>query len=547
VAFFYGWPVILILSITKGLGMKRRQFVQMSVAAGVAAGMIKDAGAAVAGNILEAGVRVQSARMQAGTLTAQSLARQYLARIAKLDKGGPHINAIIELNPDALAIAVEMDRERKAGKVRGPLHGIPILLKDNIATADKMATSAGSLALAGVRARQDAHIVKQLRAAGAVILGKTNLSEWANMRSTHSTSGWSGRGGQTRNPHALDRNTSGSSSGSGAAMAASFATLAVGTETDGSIVSPASTCGIVGFKPTLGLLSRSGIIPIAASQDTAGPMTRSVEDAALMLAAMLGADPDDEATAGSAGKVPDVTQALQRDALRGKRLGVARNFFGSNDALDAIAEQALAVLKAQGAILVDVTIPNTDKYGDTETEVLLYEFKPGLENYLKTYAPDAPIRNMDELIFFNSKQAAREMPYFGQEHLIASAKKGGLDTPEYRKAQTDNRRFAREEGIDKVLRAFKLDALVAPTGGPAWLTDYINGDHYGGSFSSPAAVAGYPHVTVPAGFIKGLPVGLSFVGTAWSDAQMLGLAYAYEQASNARRAPAFVATVNPRL
>ncbi len=526
--------------------MKRRQFVQMGVAAGVAAGMTNEAGAA-AGNILDAGVRAQAARMQAGTLSAHALAKLYLARIAKLDQAGPHINAIIERNPDALTIAAQMDRERKAGKVRGPLHGIPILLKDNIATADQMATSAGSLALASVRARQDAHIVKQLRAAGAVILGKTNLSEWANMRSTRSTSGWSGRGGQTRNPHALDRNTSGSSSGSGAAIAASFATLAVGTETDGSIVSPASTCGIVGFKPTLGLLSRSGIIPIAASQDTAGPMTRSVEDAALMLAAMLGVDSDDDATAGSEGKVVDVVQALQLDALRGKRLGVARNFFGSSDALDAIAERALAVLRAQGAILVDVTLPNTDKYGDTETEVLLYEFKPGLEQYLKTYAPDAPIRNMEELIFFNSKHATQELPYFGQEHLIASAKKGGLDTPEYLQAQKENRRFAREEGIDKVLQAFKLDALVAPTGGPAWLTDYINGDHYGGSFSSPAAVAGYPHVTVPAGFIRGLPVGLSFVGTAWSDAQVLGLAYAYEQASNARRAPAFVASVNPRM
>lgn len=527
--------------------MKRRQFVQMGVAAGVVAGVMKESSAAAATDILDAGVREQSARMQAGTLTSASLTRQYLARIAKLDKTGPHINAIIELNPDALAIAAAMDQERKAGKVRGPLHGIPVLLKDNIATADKMSTTAGSLALAGVRTRQDAHIVKRLRAAGVVILGKTNLSEWANMRSTHSISGWSGRGGQTRNPHALDRNTSGSSSGSGAGIAASFATLAVGTETDGSIVSPASTCGIVGFKPTLGLLSRSGIIPIAASQDTAGPMTRSVEDAAWMAAAMAGVDSADAATAASTAKPFDVSTVLRKDALKGKRLGVARNFFGSNDAVDAIAEQALAVLRAQGAILVDVKVPNIDKYGDTETEVLLYEFKPGLADYLKTYAPDAPIRNMDELIFFNSKQAAREMPYFGQEHLIASSKKGGLDTPDYVKAQADNRRYARAEGIDQVLQEFQLDALVAPTGGPAWLTDYINGDHYGGSFSSPAAVAGYPHVTVPAGFVKGLPVGFSFVGTAWTDAEMLGLAYAYEQASLARRAPAFVATVNPRL
>ena len=527
--------------------MKRRQFVQMGLAAGVAAGVIKEASAAVTGNILDAGVRAQSARMAAGTLTAQSLARQYLARIRKLDKTGPHINAIIELNPDALQIAAAMDAERKAGKVRGPLHGIPVLLKDNIATADKMRTSAGSLALAGAAAVKDAHIVTQLRAAGAVILGKTNLSEWANMRSTHSTSGWSGRGGQTRNPHALDRNTSGSSSGSGAAIAACFATLAVGTETDGSIVSPASTCGIVGFKPTLGLLSRSGIIPIAASQDTAGPMTRSVEDAALMLEAMLGADASDAATKESAGRQFDVAAALQPGALQGKRLGVARDYFGANAAVDAIAESALAVLRAQGAILVDVRVPNTDKYGETETEVLLYEFKPGLADYLATYAPDAPIRNMDELIFFNSKHATQEMPYFGQEHLLASAKKGDLDTPAYRQAQRNNRRFAREEGIDQVLKEHRLDALVAPTGGPAWLTDYINGDHYGGSFSTPAAVAGYPHVTVPAGFVKGLPVGLSFVGTAWTDAEMLGLAYAYEQASKARRLPAFVASVNPRL
>jgi amidase len=527
--------------------MKRRQFVQMGMAAGVAAGVIKEASAATPGNILDAGVREQGARMAAGTLTAESLARQYLARIAKLDKHGPHVNAIIERNPDALTIAAAMDAERKAGKVRGPLHGIPILLKDNIATADKMRTSAGSLALAGAPAVKDAHIVTQLRAAGAVILGKTNLSEWANMRSTHSTSGWSGRGGQTRNPHALDRNTSGSSSGSGAAIAACFATLAVGTETDGSIVSPSSTCGIVGFKPTLGLFSRSGIIPIAASQDTAGPMTRTVEDAALMAAAMLGSDPADPAMKEGAGKQFDFTKALQTGALRGKRLGVARDFFGSNDAVDAIGEQALAVLRAQGAILVDVKVPNTDKYGASETDVLLYEFQPGLADYLKTYAPNAPIRNMEELIFFNSKHAAQEMPFFGQEHLVASAKKGGLDTPAYQKAQRENRRFAREEGIDQVMKEYRLDALVAPTGGPAWLTDYINGDHYGGSFSSPAAVAGYPHVTVPAGFVKGLPVGFSFVGTAWSDAEMLGLAYAYEQASMARRLPTFAATINPTL
>jgi amidase len=407
-----------------------------------------------------------------------------------------------------------------------------------------MSTSAGSLALAGVRATRDAFIVERLRAAGAVIIGKTNLSEWANMRSTHSVSGWSGRGGQTRNPHALDRNTSGSSSGSGAAIAASLATLAVGTETDGSIVSPSSRCGIVGLKPTLGLLSRSGIIPIAHSQDTAGPMTRSVADAALMLAAMTGVDAADAVTKDSQGKVADYAAALRTDGLRGKRIGVARNFFGGNTAIDAIVEKELAVLQAQGATLVDVMVPNTNKYRATELEVLLHEFKPDLAAYLAGYAPHAPVKNMADVIAFNIKHADREMPFFGQEHLIAAEKKPGLDAKAYREALANNLRYSREEGIDKVMREHKLDALVAPTGGVAWLTDYINGDHYGMSFSSPAAVAGYPHITVPAGFTRGLPVGLSFVGGAWSEATLIGMAYAYEQATRHRRAPAYPASVN---
>jgi len=526
--------------------MDRRDFVRLGLAAGAAAGVSPLANAASPGAeaILEAGVREQQARMQAGTLTAVSLAQRYLARIAAIDKAGPRINAVIELNPEALQIAAGLDRERKAGKLRGPLHGIPVLLKDNIATADRMSTSAGSLALDGVRASRDAFITERLRAAGAVILGKTNLSEWANMRSTHSTSGWSGRGGLTRNPYALDRNTSGSSSGSGAAMAASLATLAIGTETDGSIVSPASTCGIVGIKPTLGLVSRSGIIPIAHSQDTAGPMTRSVADAALLLAAIAGVDAADGATKDSQGKSTDYAAALRSDGLKGKRLGVARNFFGSSTAIDAVIEKELALLQAQGAELVDVEVPNTDKYNDSELAVLLGEFRPDLEAWLAAYAPHAPVKSMADVIAFNDKQAARELRYFGQEHLIAAQAKPGLDDPAYREALANNHRYARAEGIDRILREQGLDGLVAPTGGIAWLTDLINGDHYGGSFSSPAAVAGYPHVTVPAGEVHGLPVGISFVGTAWSEAALIGMAYAYEQASARRKAPTFPASVN---
>jgi amidase len=531
--------------------MDRRDFVRLGVAAGAVAGVTaaataapKGGGTTVADDLLDAGVREQAAAMAAGKLTSQKLVARYLARIAAIDKAGPKLHSVIELNPDALRIAAELDRERAAGKLRGPLHGIPVLLKDNIATGDKMSTSAGSLALNGVRATRDAFVAERLRAAGAVIIGKTNRSEWANMRSTHAVSGWSGRGGQTKNPFALDRNPSGSSSGSGAAIAASLATLAVGTETDGSIVSPASSCGIVGIKPTLGLVSRSGIIPIAHSQDTAGPMTRSVADAALMLAAMTGVDASDAVTKESQGKVADYAAALRTDGLRGKRIGVARNFFGGSVAIDEIVEKELAVLKAQGAMLVDVKVPNTDKYNETEVEVLLHEFKPDLAAYLANYAPHAPVKNMADVIAFNEKNASREMPYFGQEHLLAAQEKPGLDAKAYREALANNLRYAREEGIDKVMRENKLDALVAPTGGVAWLTDYINGDHYGMSFSSPAAVAGYPHITVPAGFTHGLPVGLSFVGGAYSEATLIGMAYAYEQASKRRRAPTFPASVN---
>ena len=528
--------------------MERRDFVRMGVAgtvSGTVAGTSLLAQAAPSKTapaaILEAGVHAQGQAMRAGKLTAHELASRYLARIAAVDRAGPRLRSVIEINPDALEIARERDRERKAGKLRGPLHGIPVLLKDNIATADKMSTTAGSLVLDGVKARRDAHIVARLRSAGAVILGKTNLSEWANMRSTRSTSGWSGRGGLTRNPYALDRNTSGSSSGSASAIAASLATLAVGTETDGSIVSPASTCGIVGIKPTLGLVSRSGIIPIAHSQDTAGPMTRSVADAALLLAALAGADPQDGATT----RAPAVNyaNALNKDGLRGKRIGVARDFFGGHDGVNALIEKELGVLRAQGAVLVDVTVPNTDKYGASELTVLLHEFRPDLEAWLAAYAPHAPVKTMADIIAFNLRNAAREMPFFGQEHLIAAQAAGGLQARDYVKALANNQRYSRDKGIDQVLRAYKLDALVAPTGGPAWLTDTVNGDHYGASFSSPAAVAGYPHITVPAGFIHGLPVGLSFVGTAWSEPALIGMAYAYEQASRRRRAPTYRARV----
>ncbi|MCS0612199.1 amidase [Massilia kyonggiensis] len=525
--------------------MDRRDFVRLGLAASAAAGVTAPVAGKELDAVLDAGVREQQALMETGKLTAKTLAHRYLARIAAVDRAGPRLNAVIELNPDAVRIATDLDRERKAGKVRGPLHGIPVLLKDNIATGDKMSTSAGSLALDGVRAARDAFVAARLRTAGAVILGKTNLSEWANMRSTHSVSGWSGRGGQTRNPYALDRNTSGSSSGSGAAMAAALATLAIGTETDGSIVSPASICGIVGIKPTLGLVSRSGIIPIAHSQDTAGPMTRTVADAALLLAAIAGADPDDAATGTMQGKPADYAAALRTDGLRGRRIGVARNFF-NNPAVNAVIEAELAILSAQGATLVDVQVPNVDKYGDTELEVLLSEFRPDLEAYLAVYAPHAPVKTMDDVIAFNDKHAARELRHFGQEHLIAAAARPGLDAKAYRDALANNHRYSREEGIDQILREEKLDALVAPTGGTGWLTDYINGDHDGPGFSSPAAVAGYPHVTVPAGFVHGLPVGLSFVGGAWSEAALIAMAYAYEQASQRRRAPTYPASVNPR-
>jgi amidase len=472
-----------------------------------------------------------------GKTTSEKLVADCLKRIDAIDRHGPRINSIIELNPEASALAKALDAERKAGKLRGPLHGLPVLLKDNIATGDRMSTSAGSLALAGVRAARDAHIVKRLREAGAVVLGKTNLSEWANIRSTRSTSGWSARGGLTRNPYALDRNTSGSSSGTGAAIAAGLAPLGVGTETDGSIVSPSSINGLVGLKPTVGRVSRDGIIPISHTQDTAGPMARTVADAALLFAALQGPDAADGATA----KAPAPTEEpLAAGALKGARLGIARNFLTGFDEADALFEAAVKQLRAAGAeVIDDIGLP-TVSYGDAELSVLLYELKHGLALWLKTFAPQAPVKNLADVIAFNLAQRDKEMPYFAQELFEKAQALGGLDSAEYRDALAACAKGSRADTLDKAFDTHKLDALIAPTGGLAWLTDPINGDHYGTSFSTPAAVAGYPHLTVPCGLVRGLPMGLSFVGPAWSEWRLLALGHAYERAAQARRAPRFL-------
>ena len=496
--------------------------------------------------LAEASIADLQAAMSRGNLTSVELVNAYLARIKSIDKSGPKINSIIELNPDAKAIAAELDRERKTKGSRGPLHGIPVLLKDNIATADHMQTTAGSLALLGVIAAKDAFIVQKLRDAGAIILGKTNLSEWANIRSTRATSGWSARGGLTRSPYALDRNTSGSSSGSASSMAASLATMAVGTETDGSITSPASLASLVGIKPTVGLVSRAGIIPIAPSQDTAGPMTRSVADAAALLTVLAGTDAQDPATRDADQHRQDYSRFLDLNGLRGKRIGIVRSQFnGQSDLVAGVVEAELAVLTAQGAVLVEVAeIPNTAKYADSELTVLLFELKASLPRYLATYAPASAIKSLEDAIAFNQKNRAKEMSHFGQELFVSAQAKGDLDNQEYKDALANNLKFSREQGIDKVLTENQLDALVAPTGELAWLTDFIHGDSSGNSFTTPAAVAGYPHITVPAGFVKGLPCGISFVGKAWSEPTLIAMAYAYEQASRRRRPPSYIRSVN---
>jgi amidase len=483
--------------------------------------------------------------METGQLTARSITERYLERIAAVDRQGPTLRAILETNPDALRIADELDRERSNGRVRGPLHGVPVLLKDNIATADRMTTTAGSYALEGCIPPHDAFVAAKLRQAGAVLLAKTNLSEWANFRSERSSSGWSGRGGQCKNPYILDRNPCGSSSGSGAATSANLAAVSLGTETDGSVVCPSNANGLVGIKPTLGLVSRSGIVPIAHSQDTAGTMTRTVTDGAILLGALTGIDQWDPITGMSDGMFhSDYTVSLDPRGLDGKRVGVARQFFGFHSEVDAVLEEALAAIKAQGAELIDpVELATRGDFGDAEYEVLLYEFKTDLNLYLAELGEAAPLRSLEEIIRFNNENADLEMPFFGQEIFLKAQEKGDLSTPEYLEALDTCRRMSRTEGIDATMNTHELDAIVAPTGGPAWTTDLVNGDHFGGSSSSFAAVAGYPNITVPAGFVHGLPVGCSFFGRAWSEPTLIRLAFAFEQATQVRQPPSFLPTL----
>lgn len=480
--------------------------------------------------------------MSTGKSNAENITRAYLKRIAEVDKSGPKLNSVIEVNPDAVAMAQEMDRERKAGKVRGPLHGIPVLIKDNIDTGDRMMTTAGSLALEGNIAAKDAFIISRLREAGAVILGKTNLSEFANFRSTHSVSGWSSRGGQTRNPYILDRNPCGSSSGSGTAVAANLCAIAIGTETNGSIACPSSVNGIVGLKPTVGLWSRSGIIPISKTQDTAGPMARTVRDAAILLGACTGVDRNDPASPDSERNiVADYTTFLNKDALKGKRFGYDKEAFKGSDDTTALFLKALNLIKSNGGIPVEVDFMSSLKdMGNSEHLVLSYEFKAGLNKYLASSR--AKVRSLQEIIEFNTKNAAKAMPWFKQELLEESQKREALDAKDYLDALSKSQ-IATRKAIDGTLAANNLDAILSPCDGPSWCTDLVNGDSFSGvSYYWPAAIAGYPHITVPMGFIHELPIGLCFIGKAWSEGPLLGMAYGYEQLSKARRAPKFLPT-----
>jgi amidase len=495
----------------------------------------------------EATVADLQKRMTSGQDSARSLVEKYAARIEAVDRQGPELRSVLEINPDALSIADKLDEERSAGKLRGPLHGIPLLIKDNVGTADRMNTTAGSLALLGATPSSDAHIVRHLRDAGVVILGKTNLSEWANFRSSHASSGWSGRGGQCRNPYALDRNPSGSSSGSGAAAAASLCAITVGTETDGSIVSPANNCGLVGVKPTVGLVSRSGIIPLSHTQDTAGPMTRTVTDAALLLTALAGFDAADSATRSLAGKAAtDYTMFLDAKGLEGVRIGVPRKkLYGQSPAADAMVEAAIADMKRLGAVIVDpADIATVGETEESEFEVLLYEFKADLNAYLASVGTRTPYRTLKDLIRFNEANRDREMPYFAQEVFEKAEAKGPLTEKAYLEALAKDERLSRKEGIDKTMDQHRLDALVAPTSGPATLIDLVNGDYGPGGSTSLPAIAGYPDITVPCGHAFGLPAGMSIFGRAWSEPTLLKIAFAYEQATRHRRAPKFLPTAD---
>ncbi len=481
--------------------------------------------------------------MTSGKESAVSLAKKYLRRIEALDRTGPSLRAVLEINPDALAIARALDHERKAKGPRGPLHGIPVLIKDNLDTHDRMMTTAGSLALLGSIPPRDSFVAQKLREAGAVILGKTNLSEWADFRGDRPSSGWSGRGGQTNNPYALDYNPSGSSSGSAVAVAANLCAVAIGTETDGSIISPSAVCGVVGIKPTVGLVGRSGIIPISKSQDTAGPLARTVADAAILLGALTGVDPRDDVTESSRGQSHhDYTWFLDPNGLRGARLGVARKFFQNDTPGAKLLESAMDGMKSLGAVLVDFD-DDLGKSSGPEWEVLQYEFKAGINAYLAALGPSAPVHNLQEIIEFNERNNGRELAFFGQEEMVKAQARGPLTDKAYLDALARCRRLSRDEGIDAVMKQHQLDAIVAPSGGPAAKTDHVNGDRYVGGSSTPAAVAGYPNITVPAGQVFGLPVGISFFGRAWSEPVLLKLAFAFEQGTKARKPPTFRPTV----
>ncbi|NHJ32077.1 MAG: amidase [Asgard group archaeon] len=483
--------------------------------------------------------------MTEGKLTAKDLVKKYLERINKIDKSGPSINSIIELNSDAIKIAENLDRIRKENNPLGPLHGIPIIIKDNIATADKMMTTAGSLALEGFRSARDAFIVHRLRDAGAIILGKANLSEWANFRSTRSTSGWSSRGGQAKNPYVLDRSPCGSSSGSATAVAANLCSVSIGTETDGSVVCPAHVNSIVGIKPSIGLVSRTGIIPISHNQDTAGPMARSVEDAAILLNAMVGVDKEDAQSITDENKIPkDYTEFLDIDGLKDAKIGVARNFFGRNELVNQVIDKAIEKMEKAGAAIVDkLMLESVKELREPEYEVLLYDFKHDMNEFLEKFVPDKFPQTMKELIEFNEKHKEKVMPYFGQEHFIKAEEKGPLTDEAYKEALEKCHKYSREEGIDLAIKENDLDAIIAPTGGPAWPMDLVNGDHFTGGSSSLAAVSGYVNITVPAGYVFGLPIGISFFSGSFQEPILLKIAYAFEQLEKIREPPKYLETL----